>query len=103
MNARKDLRLFTALNLDNIDLQLTIKAGMPKTASKSRRTKVVPDTYKGNIMKKKRKYVYPHIKVVYFTIESGFRISATIGDDITEESPEPTERITIFHQEGEWF
>lgn len=54
-------------------------------------------------MEKKKKYVYPYIKVVSFTVEGGFRLSATIGDDITEESPEPTERITIFHQEGEWF
>ena len=61
------------------------------------------DTYKGIFMEKKKKYVYPYIKVVSFTVEGGFRLSATIGDDITEESPEPTERITIFHQEGEWF
>lgn len=54
-------------------------------------------------MEKKKKYVYPYIKVVSFTVESGFRLSATIGDEISDESPESTERITTFHQEGEWF
>lgn len=76
---------------------------MPKTASKSRQTKVAPDTYKGIFMEKKKKYVYLYIKVVSFTVESGFRMSATIGDDTSDESPESTERITTFHQEGEWF
>lgn len=53
-------------------------------------------------MEKKKKYVYPHIKVVSFTVESGFRISARIGSE-SDEPEENTERITTFHQEGEWF
>lgn len=53
-------------------------------------------------MKKKKKYVFPFIKIVSFIVESGFRISANIGSE-SDEPEENTEKITTFHQEGEWF
>ena len=57
---------------------------------------------RGN-MKKKETYLCPCIKVVSFIVEVGYRISASIGDAYLGESHESTERITTFHQEGEWF